>query len=213
MKIDILCLTRNHPVMPWLETWRHRQQARHDIALLHGLDQLRGGDLLFLISCMDVISPEFRGLYRNAVVLHASDLPKGRGWSPQIWAVLEGARTITVSAISAAEKVDSGDIWGKKTFDIAPHALYDEINAAFFATELVLMDLVLGMIARGERPTPQPDVEPSYYRRRTPADSEIDPAKSIAEQFDHLRVCDPDRYPAFFRMYGHTYEISLRKVK
>ena len=38
------------------------------------------------------------------------------------------------------------------------------------------------MVERGETPVPQPDTEASYYPRRTPADSEPDPGKSISEQ-------------------------------
>ena len=34
--------------------------------------------------------------------------------------------------------------------------------------------------------------------KRTPADSEIDPGKSILEQFNLLRIVDSERYPAFF---------------
>lgn len=213
MKIDLLCSSPDHPVIPWLEAWRGQQASSDTVVLLHEADQLAGGDVLFLISCTEIIAPERRNLYRHVVVLHASDLPKGRGWSPHVWAIIEGARAITVSAIDAAGKVDCGDVWAKRNFDVAPHALYDEINVALFDTELKLMDDVVGMVRRGERPVPQPAIEPTYHRRRTPADSEIDPDSSIAQQFDRMRVCDPERYPAFFHMHGHVYEIRLRKVK
>lgn len=42
----------------------------------------------------------------------------------------------------------------------------------------------------------------SYYRRRRPADSQLDPERTLAEQFDLLRVVDNDRYPAFFEWRG-----------
>ena len=38
----------------------------------------------------------------------------------------------------------------------------------------------------------------SFYPRRTPKDSELDERKSIAEQFNLLRVVDNEKYPAFF---------------
>lgn len=211
MKIDILCSDPHHPVMPWLEAWRDRRRGGDEVALHHEARRLAGGDVLFLISCTEILPPERLGLYRHAVVLHASDLPRGRGWSPHVWAIISGASAITLSAISVAEKVDTGDVWAKTTFDVPPHALHDEINSALFDAELALMDEVIGMIGRGEQPEPQPGIEPTYYPRRTPADSELDPAKSIAEQFDKMRVCDPERYPAFFSLHGHVYEISLKK--
>jgi methionyl-tRNA formyltransferase len=52
----------------------------------------------------------------------------------------------------------------------------------------------------------------TYYRKRTPEDSRIDPQRPIAEQFDLLRICDPGRYPAFFDLHGHRYRIRLDKL-
>jgi methionyl-tRNA formyltransferase len=51
----------------------------------------------------------------------------------------------------------------------------------------------------------------TYYRKRTPADSALDPKKSLASQFESLRVADPERYPAFFDFRGHRYTINIRK--
>jgi methionyl-tRNA formyltransferase len=49
------------------------------------------------------------------------------------------------------------------------------------------------------------------YPRRTPNDSRVNPEQSIRSQFDLIRVCDPDRYPAFFELYGHKYIIRVEK--
>ena len=50
---------------------------------------------------------------------------------------------------------------------------------------------------------------PTYYRRRTPKDSAFDPSRTLAEQFDLLRVVDSDRYPAFFAFRDREYTIHL----
>lgn len=213
MKIDVICSSDDHPVIPWLKQWMRKHETRHRLGLLRKKTELTSGDILFLISCTELISSEQRKLYRHCIVLHASDLPAGRGWSPHIWSILEGASTITVSAIDAEDRVDSGAIWAQRAFDVAPHQLHDEIDAALFDAEIALLDQVVGMVERGETPGPQPNTEASYYPRRTPADSEVDPGKSISEQFDKIRVCDPNRYPAFFRLHGHVYSISLKKVQ
>lgn len=55
--------------------------------------------------------------------------------------------------------------------------------------------------------------EPTIYRRRTPADSELDPHSTIADQFDLLRVVDNDAYPAFFNFRGCTYKLTIEKVR
>jgi methionyl-tRNA formyltransferase len=211
MKIDVLCSIRDHPINPWLIAWANERTVQHEVRLLHRKDQLASGDVLFLISCTEVIPADLRDLYGSCVVLHASDLPKGRVWSPHIWSILEGAARIAVSAINAEDRIDSGAVWAKKSFNVAPHELYDEISKALFDTEIALMDQVIGMVESDEPPHPQPDEEATYYPRRMSENSELDLDLSIAEQFDQIRVCDPDRYPAFFRMHGNVYSVSLKK--
>ncbi|MCL1630049.1 MULTISPECIES: formyltransferase family protein [Roseinatronobacter] len=213
MKIDLLCSSQDHPINPWLVRWREERAQQHEIRIVRSRDQLKSGDILFLISCAEMIPEKLRTLYGNCVVLHASDLPKGRGWSPHVWAILEGARIITVSAINAEDRVDSGDIWAKKTFNVAPNELYNEINASLFEAEITLMDQVIRMVENSDAPHPQPDEEATYYPRRTPRDSKLDPSLSIAEQFDKIRVSDPNRFPAFFEMHGTVFSIKLTRVE
>src|SRR5690606_15843919 len=122
----------------------------------------------------------------------------GRGWSPHIWDILAGADRLTVTLLEAADKVDSGDIWRKVAVPLEGHELAHEINAKLFAAELELMEFAVAT-AGTVQPAPQDaSVAPPYPPRRTPAMGELDPHKTIAEQFDLLRVADPDRYPAFF---------------
>ena len=213
MKIDLLCSSDDHPINPYLVNWADERAHKHEVRLLRRKNQLRSGDVLFLISCTEMIPAHLRALYQNCIVLHASDLPKGRGWSPHVWAILEGATMITVSAINAEDRIDSGDIWAKKTFNVAPHELYDEINNSLFETEIALLDQVVELIQDGDAPLPQPEEEATYYPRRTPQDSELDPDQTIAAQFDKIRVSDPDRYPAFVKMHGAVYSVFLRKVQ
>ena len=213
MKIDLLCSSENHPINPWLKEWAKRHETQHIVRLLHNKNHLQSGDILFLISCTEVISKQLRNSYRSSIVLHASNLPNGRGWSPHIWQILNGARTITVSAINAEDKIDSGDIWAKKTFNVAPDELHDEINLSLFQTELSLLDQVVEMVEKGHQPHPQPDEEATYFPRRTPDDSRIDPYRSIADQFNKIRISDPSRFPAFFELHGSIYTLNVKKVE
>lgn len=212
MKITVLSSSTAHPLHGYLEDWVQRTGEQHDVDLIQSKSELSNGDILFLISCCEIIGAEDRDAYASSLVLHASDLPFGRGWSPHIWEIVDGASEITVSLLEAQEKVDSGYIWQKITVDIPANALWDEINHILFTTELRLMDFAIenfGTIA----PQPQnPKITPSYYVKRSPKDSKIDPEKSIKEQFDLIRVCDPDRFPAFFELKGARYALKLEKI-
>jgi methionyl-tRNA formyltransferase len=213
MKITLLCNSPAHPVNRWLEKWQEQHAGDHDVVLCRDRKELPGGDILFLVSCSQIIDARTRMLYRHTLVLHASDLPKGRGWSPHVWELLNGAETITVSLLDAEDDVDTGAIWAKRTFPVPKHALHDEINERLFDTELALMHEALLLFDAGARPTPQPkNVSPSYYPKRCPDDSEIDPRLPLDEVFNAIRLMDPERYPAYFQLHGHCYAIQLRKV-
>ena len=51
--------------------------------------------------------------------------------------------------------------------------------------------------------------EASHYRRRRPADSQLDPEHSLAEQFNLLRVVDNQCYPAFFHWRGRRFVLQV----
>jgi methionyl-tRNA formyltransferase len=210
--ITVLCSDKNHPVFPVLTEWTARIAARHQVRLVSVPEDVGRGDILFLVSVTRLIPVEVRARFRATLVMHASDLPQGRGWSPHIWQVVEGKSAITVSVLSAEDPVDSGAIWAQRTFDLGGHELAAEINEALFQTEMTLMEHVINNFS-SIRPRDQPAAGATYYRRRTPDDSRLDPSKTIAEQFDLLRVADPTRYPAFMDFRGHRYRIIIEKME
>ncbi|WP_271910680.1 formyltransferase family protein [Vreelandella alkaliphila] len=213
MNITLLCTSVEHPVNEWLVTWKEQYLGEHNIELCRDRNELAGGDVLFLISCDQIIDIKIRSKYQYTLVLHASDLPKGRGWSPHIWALLEGLNVITVSLLNAENEVDAGAIWAKRSFEVPEHALYDEIHSRLFETELALMDEALILIKNNKNPVPQSsDITPSYYPKRSPIDSKVDPNKPLSQLFNKIRLMDPQRYPAFFQLHGHTYTIEVKKV-
>jgi len=212
MRITILCSSSDHPVNAYLAHWIERHGGHHEIQLARTREELTEGEILFLISCTQLIDQARRARYAKTLVIHASDLPKGRGWSPHVWQIAAGEECITLSLLEAEDKVDSGDIWKKVKIRVPRHALCDEINALVFESELGLMDYAVEAFASVEPAKQDTTVQPTYFPKRTPEHSRIDPAKSIESQFDLIRVCDPVRYPAFFELHGHRYNIRLEKA-
>ena len=211
MKITVLCSDALHPVNMYLKSWIAQHHA-HQIDLIRSKSELSQGDLLFLISCSEMVSEADRKPYSKTLVIHASDLPRGRGWSPHIWQIIGGATVLTLTLLEAANKVDSGDIWAKLQINVSKDALWDEINRAVFDAELKLMDFAVDNFGVTQPQAQSSLIEPTYHRKRSPNDSKVDAQKSIEEQFDLIRVCDPDRFPAHFDLHGHKYTIRLEKV-
>ena len=110
MKITILCSSSEHPVNAWLERWTSTWGDKHEIEIIREKLDMSGGDLLFLVSCSSIVKKEERQSYKKALVIHASDLPRGRGWSPHVWEILDGGVDICVTLLEVEDKVDSGDV-------------------------------------------------------------------------------------------------------
>jgi methionyl-tRNA formyltransferase len=212
VKITLLCSDQNHPVNVYLLRWISEHESEHKISLVRSKKELPGGQILFLISCSEIISSSDRSAYDASLVLHASDLPLGRGWSPHIWQIISGAEKITLSLLEAEDTVDSGRLWHKVVFPVPKHALWSEINEQLFSAELELMDFAVKQF-KSVDPIPQRlDTDPTYYPKRKPVDSRIDPDVSISSQFNKIRVCDPERFPAYFELLGFKYKLTLEKM-
>jgi methionyl-tRNA formyltransferase len=207
MQITVLCSSIDHPIWPRLVDWCSRNQAN----LVSELCDVGSGDLLFLISCNEIVKKPVRERFRKVLVIHASDVPYGRGFAPLNWQIIEGKSEIVVTLMEAADKVDSGDVWKKHTMRFEGHELFHEMFEELFRVELMLMDFAVAN-STSITPVAQSKIEESYYRRRRPEDNEIVPTQSIGEIFDLVRAADPKRYPAHFEHRGHRYAVTLRKI-
>lgn len=204
-----MCTSREHPIWPRLEEWCGR--VPHETSLATSVPEVTEGDLLLLISCSDIIRRNIRDRFRRTLVIHAAGVPHGRGFAPLNWQIIEGKSDINVTLMEAADKVDSGDVWARRTMHFEGHELFEELFGRLFQTELELMDFAVANF-HTINPTPQSG-EGSYYRRRGPEDSRIQPTQTIADVFDLVRVSDPSRYPAFFDFRGHRYALTLTKME
>lgn len=208
-RISIIITNDNHPINKTIEDWIEVNESYFDITLVRAPENLKGGDILFLISCNDIIKPKEIKKYEKCLVIHASDLPKGRGFSPHIWGILNGESSITISLIEASEKVDRGDIWKKINKNIPKYYLYEDIIKVVNDAHVELMDFAI-MNFDKISPIKQSDaITPTYYPKRNPEDSQIDVNKSIKDQFNLMRVSDKNRFPSFFKIHGMKYKIII----
>lgn len=212
MKISFLCSNPKHPVNSYIIKWKSENNRKHKIDLVRTKKDLCGGDLLILISCSEIVEDNIRNTYNKCLVLHASDLPHGKGWSPHIWEIINGGEKIVVSLLEAENEVDSGAIWHQIKFKVPKNALWDEINKKLFETEIKLIDFAVDNFDLVIPKSQKSVINQKIFPKRTPLDSEIDPYLSIDSQFNKIRVCDPERFPAYFELHGFKYKLILQKI-
>jgi methionyl-tRNA formyltransferase len=177
----------------------------HQVTVVHKEEDVSKGDILFLLSC----EKKFTSMHLNkyTLVIHDSELPKGKGWSPLTWQILEGKDEVTATLFQAVEKIDAGPIYLQKKLKFSGTELIEEIREM---QSQIQEELALEFIDKHESLNAIPQSgEETFYPRRKPKDSELDISKSIKEQFNLLRVVDNERYPAYFFYKGKKYVLKI----
>jgi methionyl-tRNA formyltransferase len=210
MKITLLTDNPESWIVPYAKQLKGELDNIHVVNHIYDLNDFSGcGDVLFILGCEKIIKKESLKLHQRNIVIHPSLLPLGRGWSPLAWQILSGTNTIPFSLFEATEKVDSGDIYLVDYLTLEGHELNEEIKAkqGELTVKMVLQYLEQHATLKGVHQKG----EPSYYQRRTKADSELDIDMPLKEQFNLLRVVDNKKYPAFFVIDGIKYILQIDK--
>ena len=187
--------------------------AGHRCVWAHSASDLPRADLCFYLSYGRIVDRMTLNKFSNNLVVHESALPAGKGWSPLTWQILEGRNRVQVTLLEAAEAVDSGLIYAQSLVEFDGYELIDELRTIQAEATFDLCGrFVAGYPETAGKSREQLGIE-SFYKRRRPVDSELDTGKSLAEQFNLLRVVDNERYPAFFNMCGNRYILKVISSK
>lgn len=183
--------------------------AGHSVRVSHTVGQSLPADFCFCLSFSNIVSAEIRERYRHTLVVHESDLPQGRGWAPMTWQILEGKNRIPITLIEAVDAVDAGPIYLQEWVELSGTELNPEWRALQAKTTQNLCRKWVQAYPAVVESARHQEVGGSTYARRRPADSRLDPEKTLAEQFNLLRVVDNESYPAFFEFNGRRYRIRI----
>jgi len=167
-------------------------------------------DIIFILSYHKIIEQQYLNLNNNNIVIHASELPQGKGWAPMFWQILEGKNSIIFTMFEASNGIDDGDVYMKKTLILTGYELNEELRdkQANFT-----IGMCLEFIKNYDKlkiPTPQKGIE-NIYQKRTPKDSELDINKTIKEQFNLLRISNNNEYPTFFHINNKKYILKIEE--
>lgn len=178
-------------------------------SLIHHHSDVKKGDVLILLSC----EQKFTQLHLNSynLVVHESYLPQGKGWSPMTWQIVEGKSTVPITLFSASSKIDDGPIFETIEINLKGTELIEEWRELQGEATIKIL---LNFFSRYPNVTPTAQQgESSFYRKRLPEDSELSCYKTIATQFNKLRVVDNERYPAYFIYKGEKYKVKIEKYE
>lgn len=183
----------------------------HEVNWVHDFESLNPAVITLFIGCFKIAKREHLAKASHNLVVHESLLPAGKGWSPMTWQILEGKNRIPVCLFEATEKVDDGLIYLTRDIVFEGHELVEELRLAQAKTTFELCLEFIQTYPVVLKNAKAQIGESSFYRRRTPADSEMNIHKTLDEQFNLLRVVDNLMYPAFFIKDGVKYTLKIEK--
>lgn len=134
----------------------------------------------------------------GAIGVHNSLLPKYRGGSPLVWAIINGETEAGFSLFSFAQEMDEGDVWLQETVGISPRDTIDMVSHNIQHKLLETLDARWCALLDGEiRPNRQRHELATYCAQRFPGDSRIDWHWSAERIFNFIRALSPPYPPAF----------------
>jgi methionyl-tRNA formyltransferase len=208
MKITILTDNPNSWIIPYVDTIKNKLNNNHNVEHVLSYKDIKKGDILFILSCEKIIKKEVLELNKNNIVVHPSKLPKGRGWSPLAWQIIEGNNEIPISLFEAVEDVDAGPVYILDYIKLEGHELNDEIKDEQGKKTIEMVNRYVDNYPM--EPKQQNGVE-TFYQKRKEKDNELDINKTIDEQFNLFRIVDNERYPIHFIKNGIKYKLKIYK--
>ena len=143
------------------------------------------------------------------LVVHESKLPKDKGGAPIHYQVLKNKKKIYISLIKASMKIDSGDIFLIDSFNLKGIELMNELRSKQAQGRIKIIKKFLKKYPNIK--SFKQKGKSNFNRMRNSNDSEININKSIKSQFNLLRICDNERYPAFFKYKNHKFILKIFK--
>jgi methionyl-tRNA formyltransferase len=133
----------------------------------------------------------------ECIAFHASDLPFGRGGSPIQNMIGIGKKATRVTAFRMTDELDAGPIYMQRDLSLDGPA-----HEIFQRASLLVADMISEIVEKWPTPTPQTG-QPTYFRRRTPAQSVITSVNDSHALYDLIRMLDAPDYPHAFAEIGN----------
>ncbi len=130
--------------------------------------------------------------------LHGSLLPKYRGRTPHVWAIINGENKTGVTSHMIVEKVDAGDIIIQKVVNIDDNETGDDIIKKYRKIYPQVILESFDKIKSGDSLLKQNEKEATYFGKRIPEMGYVDPYQSTKRIQNFIRAIAPPYPGAYF---------------
>ncbi|MEM4406523.1 MAG: formyltransferase family protein [Candidatus Methanomethylicaceae archaeon] len=130
-------------------------------------------------------------------------ITKGRGRSPQNWALIMGETCFSLALFKIDKGIDSGDILMERKFN---YTLFDDIETSYLKCSILVSDMIIDLFENMPKvlENARPQVgEPEYFPARKPEDGGIDWNLRVREVYNIVRALKKP-YPGAFTYYDNV---------
>ncbi|MEW6753616.1 MAG: methionyl-tRNA formyltransferase [Candidatus Latescibacterota bacterium] len=136
------------------------------------------------------------------VGFHNSLLPRYRGGSPLVWALINGEAEVGVSMFSLSPGMDDGPVWAQGSVRVDPaDQVGDLLTRLEEAAAGMLGDVLPGLLRGKVSPVHQDHSQATYCAQRLPCDGNVDWTRTSPSVHNFVRA-QSDPYPGAFTYLG-----------
>lgn len=145
---------------------------------------------------------------KGFVGVHYSLLPKYRGSSPLVWALINGEHEVGFSIFSFSEGVDDGPIWRQDAIGVGEDDSIGDVLARLDErSNSALMRLIPGILDGSQHPEPQIASRATWCAQRLPEDGRIDWYQPATSVHNFIRAQSRPYPGAYTTLNGRTLRI------
>jgi methionyl-tRNA formyltransferase len=169
-------------------------------------------DIILVLGWYYILPKKIREIPKyGACGIHASLLPKYAGWTPLVWAIINGEKETGVTFFQFDDSVDGGDIIAQESFNIE---IKDTIKEVYEKATQKSLNILINVLPDIENVKfiKQDKTKLEIWDKRTPSDGEIDFTKSSKEIYDFIRA-QSSPYPGAFIKTKDGKKIIIDKAR
>jgi methionyl-tRNA formyltransferase len=187
---DFKSFTRDHGIKLCIA-----EDRKHSEMLVKSLQP----DMCLVVGWYWLISKEtLEQVPRGFLGIHNSLLPRYRGCSPLIWAILNEEQKVGVSLFSFTPGIDDGPVWGQKSINVQKDDyIGDVLRKLTLQTTEMLRECFIPILQGTMIPIEQDASRATYCAQRCPDDGNIDWHKSRDYIYRFIRA-QSEPYPGAF---------------
>lgn len=198
--------------------------------LAHSVSLIRESGVLIIESCRETLEESLKpysgmallsigfpyilpesiiSLFPLALNVHPTLLPSYKGPTSGAYILINNEKKTGSTVHFLEPEADAGDIILQSEVDLTIFDTVRSMQKKVYKTEPELVVESFKKMERGDPVLTKSEENSSFFRKRTPNDSLIDPNRSLLDLFNEIRACDPEKYPAFFYVEGQKVCVKL----